>query len=238
MLAPEEAVVAGENHQRVLVEALRIQRVEHAADVGVDVAHHLHLADLVGVAPRVVEHQSIEARPAEHRLLFVDVESAIGRRSVRRPIECLAGIPATRCRVLGAHRGVHRLERQRQGEGLGPRSAGPIVLEEVEGIVGEDGGGVAGAAHRADGSGVFFDPELWVVVNALPLECSPVVEAGAGLEVGVHVPLADEPGAVAGGPQRILVDRKPVVRHRVEPVVAVIPMSRGVLSGHQRGPRR
>ena len=110
MLAPEEAVVAGENHQRVLVEALRLERIEYAADVGVDVAHHLHLADLVGVAPRGVQHQSIEARPAEHRLLLVDVEPAVCRRGVRRPIERLAGIPATRFRVLGADRGVHRLE--------------------------------------------------------------------------------------------------------------------------------
>ena len=73
-------------------------------------------------------------------------------------------------------------------------------------------------------------------MNSLPLKRGPVVKIGPRLEVGIHVPLANQSGAIPGGPQSFLIDREPVVGHRVEPVVAVVPVHGGVLPGHQRGP--
>ena len=67
------------------------------------------------------------------------------------------------------------------------------LLQKVFGVVGEDVGDVARRLHL-----LAVDVERRIVVDALPLEADPAVEAGARRVVGPHVPLAGVGRLIAG----------------------------------------
>ena len=200
VVAEEEALVAGVDHDRVAAQAGLVEVVEHAADV---VVHRLHAGEVVLHVALVLPARQRVAGQARGRVqLEVRPGQVVGRaacsRAGRRCAPCSrptaspargssSSRTARRASAFGVHGRCGALWCSIRKNGL---SFGRVV-DEVEREVGDDVGRVAGRCtssrrSRCRARGRRSRPGR---------ERSPSVEAD---RIAAQVPLADHAGVVAG----------------------------------------